>query len=288
MRWIVLLSSILLVSCSGSWQLQENNDFFKPTGNRDEKYTQGVRLTRTDNDETGSHSYYVGQSIYTPSDKQATDYLPNDRPYAGFLYAGYTARYVRSPNEQDVYGVSAGVVGPSALGEQAQNEVHRLLGQRTAKGWGNQLKDEPGLILNYEKHYYEPLTQWADTVHIIGGHAGNIFTQVYTSYKVRAGYNLPSAFESGSPIFPRAPRSAWSVYGFGELSERAVARNIFLDGNTWRDSASVQKRSLVGEARVGFSIEKDGYAFTYTLMMLTEEYEGEGSRAGFGEVLVRW
>lgn len=284
MRLVLALASVFLYSCAGSWHLQENNDFFKPVGNNDEKYTQGARLTYRE----GDHDYYVGQSIYTPSDKKSTEPLPDQRPYAGYLYAGYTRRFVRTPRVFDSIGASVGVVGPSALGEQAQNEVHRLIGQNTAKGWRNQLKDEPAVVLTAERTWHDIYGEYVDGVSTLGCNLGNVFTQVYSSYKVRAGYNLPPVLVSGSPIFPRNPRSGLSVYVFGEALERAVARNIFLDGNTFRESASIEKKPFVTEGRVGISVERGQYAVRYILMFQTEEYEGEGSRNGFGEVSVSW
>ena len=34
-------------------------------------------------------SFSIGQSIYTPEDTSATELIEDDRPYAGWLYAGF-------------------------------------------------------------------------------------------------------------------------------------------------------------------------------------------------------
>jgi lipid A 3-O-deacylase len=288
MKRLLALAVIMTGCTTGTWQLQENNDFFKPIGNNDEKYTQGLRLSNIREDDTGSHVYYFGQSIYTPSDKQTEDYLPNQRPYSGYLYAGYDARYVRSPNVQDTLGVNVGMVGPASLAGQAQNTVHRLIGQKTAKGWDNQIHNEPGVILKAERKYYEPITSWMDSTTSIGGDIGNVFTQAYTTFGIRLGHNLAPFFDSASPVFPRIRKQGTSVYLFCEGVERAVGRNIFLDGNTFRKSASIDKKTFVLEGRLGIAVEFDGYAVRYTYIAQSEEFEGEGAGADFGEVSISW
>lgn len=279
------LIALVLTGCSGSWQLQENNDYFKPIGNKDEKYTQGLRLTNTHLDDSGSHSYYVGQSIYTPLNKQITTYQPDDRPYAGYLYGGYTASFLRSPVIQDNISVTAGVVGPSALGEQAQNETHRLMDIRTAKGWSNQLHDEPTLMLTAERQYFTPLHRYFDTVSTLGGNLGNVFTQAYAESYIRAGYNLltPTSF---APIRPTASRSNNSYYVFLGGVERAVGRNIFLDGNTWQDSPSIGKNTFISEGRLGLCIDLSDIELRYTYSARTREYKGEARGMAYGEISI--
>ncbi len=284
MRYIFL--ALLISGCTGTWQLQENNDYFKPSGNLDRSYTQGLRISNIVNDDTGSHVYYGGQNIYTPGDKQETAYIPDDRPYAGYLYAGYDARYVKSPNVQDTFGINVGMVGQSSLAEQAQNEVHRLIDTATAKGWDNQIRDEVGVILKADRRYYYPVNRWLDTLTTVGVDLGNVFTQAYTAWGLRVGHNLQPFFNTGSPIFPRAPFVSTSYYLFAEGLQRAVARNIFLDGNTFKDSPSIEKETLVSEGRIGVAVEHEGYAVRYTYVVQSREFVGERGTAAFGEISI--
>lgn len=73
-------------------------------------------------------SVAFGQAIYTPSDTQVREYIPGDRPYAGFLY-GAIGLHAKKGDRMDTLQFTGGIVGPSARGETAQNEVHEKIGR---------------------------------------------------------------------------------------------------------------------------------------------------------------
>jgi len=278
------------VACTpgARYTLHEDNDILKLTENKDRDFSQGLKLAVEIPDSSGSTSYYVAQSFYTPGKKYLTEAQPDDRPYAGYLYAGADYKYLRSETLMDVFGVTVGVVGPHSYAEQTQNKFHKLLGQREAKGWDNQLDDELGLIFKAERQYWHPYSTSLDFVHIIGGHLGNVFTQAYENSYIRFGHNLHSVFNSPGIIFPRVPRTTgflnWSYYLYGGPMVRAVVQNIFLDGNTFRDSQSVDKYPFVAEGRLGFALEHGLYKAAYTYIIQTKEYETEQPSNDFGEI----
>ncbi len=87
-----------------------------------------------------------GQTIFTPDDTDRPDPDPLDRTYAGWLYGAINlASHTRT--EYGSVELQLGVVGPAALGEQTQNNVHDLLNIDRAFGWHAQLKDEPSVNL---------------------------------------------------------------------------------------------------------------------------------------------
>src|SRR5699024_7455598 len=95
-----------------------------------------------------------GQLIFTPEDTQTTAPQPDDWPYSGYIFlSGYWQR----ANEHvfDEIQLNLGLVGPSALGKQVQNNFHRLIGIETVKGWDNQLHDEVtgGILLRRKWRY---------------------------------------------------------------------------------------------------------------------------------------
>ena len=63
----------------------------------------------------------LGQHIYTPEDTQESNPDPNDRPYAGYLY-GLLALHAKQHNRLDTLELAAGIIEPSSLAEQSQNE----------------------------------------------------------------------------------------------------------------------------------------------------------------------
>jgi len=61
-----------------------------------------------------------------------------------------------------------------------------------------------------------------------------------------------------------------------------VAHNIFLDGNTFRDSRSVKKENFVGDAQLGLAVVIDGVRLAYTHVLRTREYVGQDASDQFG------
>lgn len=284
-----LLIFLLLISCTsgGVYRFKFDDDILKPTKNNDKHYTDGFQLSSEISDSSGSHEYYGGQLNYTPGKKQLIEPQPDDRPYASLAYVGYKAHYIEE-NQQTTYGLQIGLIGPHAYGEQVQNEFHRLIGDLTVKGWGNQLHDEPQLMGILERQYRFPVKTSFDITNTIGGNLGTPYTQAYIGSLARFGHNLPLSFNATSPIFPRipfqSPKTHFTAYGFGGPFGRVVGRNVFLDGNTFRNSQSVDKNLAVVEGRLGVAVEYNKYRFTYAYFLLSKEFENQDKKFDFGEV----
>ena len=242
----------------------------------------------------------AGQSIYTPKDTQIRELQEDDRPYAGYLY-GFLALHAKQPQLMDTFELTAGVVGPSALAEYAQNGVHRLRGFETAKGWDNQLHDEPAITLSWGRNYrLNKQSIWSgfswDVLPYHTVTAGNVLTQATAGTELRLGWNLPPSFGT-SQIHPSssvgAPTpegvggrlaKAWGFYVFAGGEGRAVAHNIFLDGNTWGDSHSVAKNPFVGELSFGAAVTINSLQIAYRHVYLTEEFKKQKGAQNFGSI----
>ena len=87
---------------------------------------------------------------------------------------------------------------------------------------------------------------------------------------------------AGSAFFQ--PDGQWGWYVFAGVEGRAVAHDIFLDGNTWRDSRSVDREPLVGGASLGAVLVLPWARLTYTHTFRSKEFEGQCDRARFGAV----
>jgi hypothetical protein len=79
-----------------------------------------------------------------------------------------------------------------------------------------------------------------------------------------------------------SPVSGFGWYLFAGIEGRAVARNIFLDGNTFRGSRSVDKKHLVGDLQIGFVLDWSGLRLGYTHVLRTREFQTQESEDNFG------
>ena len=233
--------------------------------------------------------------MYTPSD--ITDPTPplDDRPYAGWLY-GSVGLIGETGTQLDQIQLTLGVVGPLSLAEQTQKFVHALTGAERPEGWGTQLSNEPGVMLAYRRSWR--VLQWEsdggfgmDLTPHAGATLGNVFTYGSTGFTVRFGRYHPEDDYGPLRIQPGAPGSgfftprdgiAW--YLFAGVEGRAIARNIFLDGNSWKDSRSVEKKPLVGDAQLGFAVTWGNTRLAYTHIFRTPEFEGQEDSDVFGGI----
>jgi lipid A 3-O-deacylase len=231
-------------------------------------------------------SLSIGQNIYTPEDTTAVQWVPHDRPYAGWLYVGFGLEANQGSRRCDKLGLEIGMVGPDSFAENVQNFWHSLFGLNVPKGWNNQLDNEPGLVLSYEQiRRYEIKNLFLelnfDLLPNAGGSLGNVFTYAEAGLAVRLGSDLTHDF--GPPrIRPGLPGSSYFRpkkdflwYVFAGFQGRAVLRNIFLDGNTFRDSHSVEKKPFVGDLQAGLVIQWESFRISYTQVLRTKEFEGQ-------------
>jgi len=252
------------------------------------------------NDGTGrTHNvgFAMGNQIYTPTDTKERALLNDDRPYAGYSYASL-ALHAKNATRLDTFETSLGMVGPSAGGKFVQDSWHHLINKFRSKGWDNQIYDEPTLGFTWQ-HSERPLLialddNWAmDAIPHFGAVLGNVFTYANVGGQLRVGKHLPSDFGVslispgsivGAPGAKDDPQLTHELgYNFFMGTDaRAISRNIFLDGNTWRDSHSVNKRPLVADIYGGFSVHWEGWSITYTHVYRTREYNEQQNGQLFG------
>lgn len=246
--------------------------------------------------------FSLGQNIYTPGDTGATVPDPEDRPYAGWIYLEISF-VSKTETRADIVSIQLGVVGPSSGAEAAQDLVHEWGDNQKARGWDHQIEDEPGLNLIYERrHRLYARSLWdsmgVDFIPHAGFSLGNVQTHANLGGTVRLGYQPPSDFGVGiarggsigaSPIDDQDPRVAldrdFSLFVFFGADGRAVARDIFLDGNTWKESASVDKEPLVADFMAGLGLIAGRWQLTATIVHRTKEFETQpDSWSRFGSV----
>jgi lipid A 3-O-deacylase len=241
----------------------------------------------------------LGQNIYTPTDIQTTQLLVNDRPYAGWLYIG-AAFHNKTTRYLDTLEVNIGVIGPLALGRQAQNFVHRAREIPTAKGWDNQLRNEPAINLIWERKHRRDLVGtgegWgSDLLWHYGASLGNVFTYANVGGTLRFGWNLPRDFgaavirpagDSNAPASGadvRFREGAFSIHAFVGVDGRAVARDATLEGNTWRDSHGVDAENWVGDFNFGVAFIMRGWKVSYAQIQRSRTFRRGDSQA-FGSM----
>jgi hypothetical protein len=250
----------------------------------------------------------LGQSIFTPVDIDQNPAPPDQHPYAGWLYVQMLLGTIQDrsdgffPRYADLYELEFGMVGPSALGRQAQRGIHQLLNAPDPQGWDSQLHDEFAFAVSYERRW-SSLRYFTDVVPggleavlspSVGATLGTLRTEARAGATAQIGYRILNAYEIGPPrvrpalsgagYFEHQPFS-WSL--FAGFQARGVARNLFLDGNTYRDSARVDKNEFVVDGQAGLTLQVGDVRLAYTYVTRTEEFETQTEPQDFGTIALQ-
>jgi hypothetical protein len=132
---------------------------------------------------------------------------------------------------------------------------------------------------------------------------GNLFTLASVGLEIRFGQNMPRGFvyvpdpiglsmHYMASLKPANPQAA-SFYGTLVLRGSAFAHNIFLDGNTFRDSHSVDKEPFVGMAIAGLHYERANWGIHFSVMVSSDDvdtgkYPAAEGRERLGTVDIEW
>jgi len=252
--------------------------------------------------------FIVGQSMFTPQDTDTQTLIANDRPYAGWLYLGGSlqTRYRDDSGMRrlDILAFELGVVGPAAHAAYVQNRWHELIRSNRVNGWENQLHNEPAFLIAFERKWRSPILRLdrgtgrmalgIDAIPHVGFTGGTLHTYAAAGLTLRFGNHLPDDFgpprirpaSPGSQSFepPDSPRS-FRWYLFAGFETRFVGRNIFLDGNTFRSSHSVDKNPVVTDLQVGLAtVLFDKVRITYTYVLRSPEFRGQRGPDQFGAI----
>lgn len=292
------------------WNAQWENDIFVGTGT-DKHYTNGMRLSVLLPEDQlkgwvvdAAHTipwfpeggrvrpaWSLGHSIFTPEDIKTADLIPEDRPYAGWLYLG-AGLVVENGRILDITEFTLGVVGPAALGQQLQKGIHAIVDSPDPQGWDHQLHNELTLQATWQRKWRQLNAGsegfGVDVLPHMGAALGNVFIYGAGGASLRLGWDLPADY--GPPrIQPSLPGSEYflptdrfSGYLFLGGEGRVTLRNMFLDGNTFGSSHSVDKRILVGDLQGGAALVYRGVRLAYTYVVRSREFTTQNGHDRFG------
>ena len=117
---------------------------------------------------------------------------------------------------------------------------------------------------------------------------GNVFDYLNTGIVGRLGFHMPT--DDGPPrMTPAAPGSyvyepdgAFGAYLFAGGEVRLVGRNIFLDGNSFQSSPSVEKEPVVGDVMLGGAIAFEDFRLSFVHIFRSREYARQHGLDQFG------
>jgi lipid A 3-O-deacylase len=300
---VSILLFFLNISNGEVFTLQIENDAFIPNSS-DRHYTHGTFLSIKNSDKNeiilndlfhnNKEKEYMElsffQYLYTPSDITIDELLKDDRPYGGILacqisFVGYNDFFYNKK------GFVFGVVGPWSLADKTQIKIHEWTNSKTPKYWEGQIDNE--VVLNFIDNYkYKFLDNtYYDLIINCGYALGNAHTYINGGISTRMGYNVSNDF--GDIFMEPIPKNIQSrsfldhfgIYLILGIENRYVLRNIFLDGNTFSDSHSVDKEDYVYDLYGGFSIDIKDFKITYKYTERSKEFKKQKENNNYGTLM---
>ncbi|XKY13895.1 lipid A deacylase LpxR family protein [Stutzerimonas stutzeri] len=310
----VVISCMPLASQADLYSLKIENDVF---ANDDGHYTNGFELMRSfkpdadhwsrrfagvmpgwEVEEVDNVAYRLGHQIYTPDNIRRAALIEDDRPYAALLFAGVS---IFSDDQHDGWrGASGlhldvGIVGPAAGGEKIQRQVHQFTNSDEPRGWDNQLRNEPFVNLAFQYRWWKQqrLGGLEFEYGPSAGYAlGNLYTYASTGFGLRIGQRLDRSFsipavapaQSGSMFFDQGGGFAWSL--FADAEGRYMAQNMLLEGNTFKDSHSVNPNEWVGDVKAGVALTWNSWQLAFAKVWRSREFNAQNEHDEFGSLTV--
>lgn len=300
------------------------NDLFTPD-NSDRYYTNGIRLAFISstfdefNDENSygwvrsllgdmdlvsadgykrGVAYGIGQIVITPDDIARSDEQTDDLPYAGLLYGFYSMNGQRE-GRAETLSLMFGVVGPLSMAEESQKFLHKIIGNDEPKGWKHQLKNELKLNLSYDRRYllasYRPGNYWdLDLVGTGALYLGNVMSGGNVSMAVVMGGR--NSFNALSVRPDIVGRDSITVNGSTRTGPFLLAgvgtdywlHSFYLDGNSYSDGPSVDKKPLVYNRFFGFGYNWLSISAHIGWVTHTQLFEGQKKGMEYGTINLSW
>ncbi|MEM6414768.1 MAG: lipid A deacylase LpxR family protein [Pseudomonadota bacterium] len=229
--------------------------------------------------------YGAGHRFYTPDDLSLAVPDPNDRPYAAFLYGAVGVLTNTNDKQLDVLNLTAGVVGPAALGEDLQRTAHRTSGAIDPQGWDTQITNRFAFEAEWLRIYRFKLaeigTGWSvEALPQYVVRAGNFKSELGIGGMLRVGKNIPIDFgvpriEAGlAGAAYQKPVAKFGWYIFAGVNGRYVPRDLVLD-EVSALGEGVTREPLVGDVELGLALNLEGVQVSYSHVWRSQSFEEE-------------
>lgn len=300
---------------SGIFSLQIENDAFVGL---DKHYTSGLQISYfplqaapewvssgvnylglTASEEELAVEYSLGNTIFTPKNFEASEPLPDQRPWAGHTFISFAV--MRKPQRvdqlvkvSDKLSFTLGQVGPASGSEQGQKLLHKIIGSPEPGGWKYQIGNEPTLNLQYFRKWqvYQQLSEsyeleWSPIFSLA---LGSPYTYSSLGFTMRLGPNLSQDL-GPTTIMPNYPGSSyflpgdpWNWYLMAGMEYRYMFYNLFLDGGVFRDGPSIEKHENVDDFFVGGAVTYEKIRLGLTTVYRSVEFVGQAKRDIFSSL----
>jgi len=182
-----------------------SNDFWYFPDPSDKHYTNGIYVDMSLEDvgiksidfslvilpepDESSFGFALTQNIYTPENKETTDLILSDRPFASYLTAHfYKVSLDRNTGKKMRSEWQIGILGRAAGGGATQNFIHSFIPtSEEVAGWVNEVRTD--VLINYNLSTESRIfrTKWLESWASLDFRLGSLFTDLTGGLNLQAG-----------------------------------------------------------------------------------------------------
>jgi lipid A 3-O-deacylase len=280
---------------------KSENDSYLAQGS-DRYYTNGLfinfrrALDQTklkDGLEKKIYEVSVGQRMYNPISGYAPNPLTQDRPFAGYLYAGGALSWFKSNESVLKASAEIGTVGPSSLAEDGQELLHKTVGFYELAGWEYQIKDEVAINLSvqYTKLIHRLVDNAADISFEGYANAGTTFSGAGAGILLRAGsinqlFNtsyLNASIGNNAKTKSLVPRE---IFFYVKPQLNFVAYDATVQGSMFKNNSPItfDVKPIVFAQQLGFNFSSQRFTVDFGVIFKTKEIESRARAHQWGAI----
>ncbi|SFG73488.1 lipid A deacylase LpxR family protein [Pedobacter insulae] len=296
MRTTIAACLFLVFGCSSlkSFSQSYKNEFgFKSDNDaylfygQDRYYTNGLMLffrSATDQNKLGDklekfiYEVTAGQKMFNPQSGAAGKISQQDRPFAGYLYAGGSLNFFYKKENILKTSLELGTIGPDALGEDAQKLLHNTVGFYKIDGWQYQIENKLSANLSVQYTSLLHRSEYNKIDFSFEGYAnvGTTFRGAGAGILMRTG-NINQLFQSAytnSTIgyHPKTARLVTSeTFFYAKPQLNFVAYDGTIQGKTLNEGRQYAINKIVFAQQLGFNYSSRRFTFDFGLLFKTKE-----------------
>ncbi len=278
-------SSFRNINHNSYFRIHYDNDYFTKT---DEYYTQGItfdyvhpsiknmlpaKLLWKPYAANAQYGISLNLFAYTPTSIQSDSILYGDRPFDANISLTFFLINTDNMHRQQVStAFSIGIMGPAALGNEIQTNIHRWLKNPLPHGWQYQVQND--IIINYQLNYEKQLLYAGNHFLLNGTTEARLGT---LNDKLSGGFNfMAGRFNKRfSPVTYLKRKAEYYLYGQGRVNfigyDASLQGGLFNRESAYTISAGDLSRASF-QADAGIILNLKRLYLSYTQSFLTKEF----------------
>ena len=263
--YILFMQQILFAQSYDKLSIDFKNDVLF---NKDKDYSVGVELAYKN--KNSNFTYYFGQDIYTPENKESLTPQNGEHPYGAWLYIGASKQINLNEFINNDVKFTIGTVGQNAKGQSISNQLHNIIGASNENGWDTQVHKTVGYNINIITNFTKLNKKYKTTTFkpYLKINAGNLFMDIGAGIGINSEINdLITAYINGEIIH--------------------INKNIFLEGNSkeYGSLYAVEKINHVNSLIIGLETKYfKNYILTFETVFNSKEYKTQSSNNNYNMI----